>query len=131
MVMWVPSFVTSTDQSRAALPAEVPLADVVFNIGRTALLVAALAAGDVDILRTATEDRLHQARRLAVAQPSQAALQAALDAGAWAAWLSGSGPTVAVMCAVDEAEALAAALPVDGHTKILRIDHAGATIETD
>jgi len=131
MVMWVPSFVTSTDQSRATLPAQVPLADVVFNIGRTALLVAALTAGDIDVLRTATEDRLHQARRLAAAPPSQAALQAALDVGAWAAWLSGSGPTVAVMCAVDEAEAVAAALPTDGHTKILRIDHGGATIESD
>jgi homoserine kinase len=54
---------------------------------------------------------------------------AALDAGAWAAWLSGSGPTVAAMCAVDEAESLGAALPQDGHTKILRIDHAGAVIE--
>ena len=125
MVMWVPSFLTSTDESRAKLPAQVPLEDVVFNLGRTALLVAALAAGDVHTLRIATEDRLHQDRRFAVAGPSLAALAA----GAWAAWLSGSGPTVAVMCAVDEAEDLAAALPADGHTKILRIDHVGATIE--
>ena len=28
-----------------------------------------------------------------------------------------------------EAEDLAAALPADGHTKILRIDHAGAVVE--
>ena len=129
MVMWVPSFLTSTDESRAKLPAQVPLEDVVFNLGRTALLVAALAAGDVHTLRIATEDRLHQDRRFAAAGPSRAALEAALEAGAWAAWLSGSGPTVAVMCAVDEAEDLAAALPADGHTKILRIDHGGATIE--
>jgi homoserine kinase len=129
MVMWVPSFVTSTDESRTKLPTQVPMADVVFNIGRTALLVAALAAGDVDALREATRDRLHQDVRLAAAEPSRAALQAALDAGAWASWLSGSGPTVAAMCAVDEAEELAAALPADGHTKILRIDHAGAVIE--
>lgn len=129
MVMWVPSFTTSTDESRGKLAAEVPRADVVFNIGRTALLVAALAAGDVDALRTATQDRVHQDVRLAVAVPSRAALDAALAAGAWAAWLSGSGPTVAAMCAVDEAEELAAALPTDGHTKILRIDHAGAVIE--
>lgn len=129
MVMWVPTFSTSTDESRGRLPAEVPLADVVFNLGRTALLVAALAAGDVDALRTATEDRLHQQRRLAAAEPSRAALDAALAGGAWAAWLSGSGPTVAVMCAVDEAEEIAASLPADGHTKILRIDHGGATIE--
>ena len=130
MVMWVPSFTTSTDQSRGKLPASVPMADVVFNIGRTALLVAALAAGDVDALREATRDRLHQDVRLAAAAPSRAALHAALMAGAWAAWLSGSGPTVAAMCAVDEAESLAAALPDDGHTKILRIDHAGAVIES-
>jgi homoserine kinase len=129
MVMWVPSFATSTDESRTKLPATVPMADVVFNLGRTALLVAALAAGDVDVLRTATEDRLHQDIRLAAAEPSKAAMTAALAAGAWASWLSGSGPTVAAMCAVDEAEALAAALPQDGHTKVLRIDHAGAVVE--
>ncbi len=129
IVMWVPTFSTSTDESRGRLPAAVPLADVVFNIGHTALLVAALAAGDVGALRTATQDRLHQQQRLAAAEPSGAALDAALGAGAWAAWLSGSGPAVAVMCAVDEAEHLAAALPSEGHTKILRIDHGGATIE--
>lgn len=129
MVMWVPSFVTSTDESRGKLPAAVPLADVVFNIGRTALLVAALAAGDVDALRAATQDRVHQDLRFVAAAPSKAALDAALGAGAWAAWLSGSGPTVAAMCPVDEAEELARALPSDGHTKILRIDHAGAVIE--
>jgi len=130
MVMWVPSFVTSTDESRTRLRNDVSMADVVFNLGRTALLVAALAAGEVSVLREATRDRLHQDVRLAAAEPSRRALEAALDAGAWASWLSGSGPTVAAMCAVDEAEDLAAALPDDGHTKILRIDHAGAVVET-
>jgi homoserine kinase len=129
MVMWVPSFVTSTDESRTRLRADVPMADVVFNLGRTALLVAALAAGEVSVLREATRDRLHQDLRLAVAEPSKRAMAAALAAGAWASWLSGSGPTVAAMCAVDEAEDLASSLPDDGHTKILRIDHAGAVIE--
>jgi homoserine kinase len=131
MVMWVPAFATSTDESRTTLRTDVPMADVVFNIGHTALLVAALAAGDVGVLREATRDRLHQDMRLAAAAPSKAALEAALAHGAWAAWLSGSGPTVAAMCAVDEAEGLAAALPADGHTKIVRIDHAGAVVEGD
>lgn len=129
MVMWVPAFVTSTDESRTKLRTEVPMADVVFNVGHTALLVAALAAGEVGVLREATRDRLHQDVRLAAAEPSRAALEAALAHGAWAAWLSGSGPTVAAMCAVDEAEELAASLPTDGHTKIVRIDHAGAVVE--
>jgi homoserine kinase len=130
MVMWVPSFRTLTDQSRGRLPDTVPFDDVVFNVGRVALLVAALAAGQVDALREATRDRLHQDVRLAAAEPSRRALDAALAADAWAAWLSGSGPTVAVMCAADEAEDLAATLPEDGHTKVLRIDHGGATIES-
>jgi homoserine kinase len=72
---------------------------------------------------------LHQQLRLTKAVPSREAMDAALAHGAWAAWLSGSGPTVAAMCAVDDAEDLAAALPADGHTKVLRIDHAGTVIE--
>ena len=129
MVMWVPDFETSTDRSRAALPTSVPMSDVVFNVGHTALLVAALAAGDISSLREATRDRLHQEVRFATAAPSRAAHLRALELGAWASWLSGSGPTVAAMCAADDAERIAAGMPEGGHTKVLRIDHAGAVIE--
>jgi homoserine kinase len=131
IVVWIPSFTTSTDESRTKLGSHVPLDDAVFNIGRVALLVAALAAGDTAALRSATEDRLHQDRRLAAAEPSRTALQTALDAGAWCSWLSGSGPTVAAMCPYDDADELAAHMPGDGHTKVLRIDHEGAVIEAD
>jgi homoserine kinase len=105
------------------------LQDAVFNIGRTAMLVAALASGDADALRHAVDDRIHQPRRFESSPASLAAHRAALDAGAWCSWLSGSGPTVAAMCPIDAAPALAAALPADGHTKILRIDHGGASLE--
>jgi len=128
VVVWIPSFTTSTDHSRKALPATVSMADAVFNVGRATLLVAALTAGDVDALRIATEDRLHQDRRFEHAPPARAALAAGLDAGAWCGWLSGSGPTIALLCARTEADALAAALPADGHTKVLEIDRAGATL---
>ncbi|HEY4610206.1 MAG TPA: homoserine kinase [Ilumatobacteraceae bacterium] len=131
IVVWIPSFTTSTDESRTKMGRDVPLSDAVFNIGRTALLVAALAAGDVDALRSATQDRLHQDVRLASAEPSRIALDTALDAGAWCSWLSGSGPTVAAMCPYDEADELASRMPADGHTKVLRIDHGGAVIEAD
>ena len=128
VVAWVPGFTTSTDASRGELTGSVDRADAVFNVGRVALLVAALATGDVDALRTATQDRLHQDIRLAHAGPSRRAMTAALDAGAWCAWLSGSGPTIALLCPVDQAPAIAAALPVDGHTKLLRVDHDGARV---
>jgi homoserine kinase len=128
VIAWVPSFTTATEKSRTTLPSDVPFGDAVFNVGRTALLVAALAAGDVDALRAATEDRLHQDRRLATAIPARAALAAGLASGAWCGWLSGSGPTVALLCAPDDAGALAASLPADGHVKRLAVDRDGATV---
>jgi len=42
--------------------------------------------------------------------------------------LSGSGPTVAMLCESARAEEVAAALPASGHTKCLHIDHEGATL---
>ena len=48
VVVWIPAMATSTRRSRATLPSTVSFGDAVFNVSRTALLVAALAAGDVD-----------------------------------------------------------------------------------
>ena len=128
VVVWVPSFSTRTDHSRTALSATVSMADAVFNIGHAAYLVAALAAGDVDALRHGTDDRLHQQQRFAAVPQSLAAYEAALEAGAWCSWLSGSGPTVAALCSADMAQTIAGSLGADGHTKILQIAATGATL---
>ena len=91
---------TSTQQvPRARSPATVSFADAVFNVGRTALLVAALAAGDVEALargdgRPAAPGRAGSPP----SPPSHVALADGLAAGAWCGWLSGSGPTVALLC---------------------------------
>ena len=128
IVVWVPDTQTSTEKSRTAIPGQIPLADVIYNIGHTALLMAALASGDVDVLRQATTDRLHQDRRLANVPGSKAALDAALGTTAWCAWLSGSGPTVAAMCARADAGGVAQALPKDGRVLQLEIDALGARV---
>jgi homoserine kinase len=129
VVVWIPSgTTTSTDRSRTTLADTVSREDAVFNLGRVALFVAACAVGDTARLRAATEDRLHQPVRLAAAPASAAAIEAGLAAGAWGAWLSGSGPTVAMLCEPARADAIADALPSDGSTKVLRIDHAGASV---
>ncbi len=130
VVVWVPdATTTSTDQSRTTLSDTVSRADAVFNLGRAATFVAACANGDAAALRMATEDRLHQPVRLAAVPEAAAAIEAGLDRGAWAAWLSGSGPTVAMLCESARADDIAAGLPTSGRTKALRIDHAGATVE--
>ena len=93
-VLYVPDRVLHTTAMRAALPPEVPRADAVFNVGRAALAVAAIASGHYEYLRAATEDRLHQPYRAVPYPEFPELLRAARDAGALGACLSGSGSTV-------------------------------------
>jgi homoserine kinase len=125
-IAWVPETQTSTEKSRTAIASSIPLPDVVFNIGHTALLMAAFAAGDIAVLREATKDRMHQDVRFAASPNSHEAFKAALATDAWCAWLSGSGPTVGVLCAKADAARIAGLLPKSGASHILNIDHDGA-----
>lgn len=130
VVVWIPDRETSTKTSRGQLGTTVSFDDAVFNVGHTALLVAALAAGDVGALRVASEDRLHQDVRLARVPDSHHALRTALEAGAWCAYLSGSGPSIAALSAPGRrAETVAAALESTGRTLILGVDHEGARLQ--
>ncbi len=131
LVVWIPDRETATSSSRRLLAEEVPFADAAFNVGRTALLVAGLAAGDTSVLRVATEDRLHQNRRLARVPETRGAIEAALDAGAYAAWLSGSGPTAAAFVEPGRADEIAAALPSRGRAVVLPIELEGAIVSME
>jgi homoserine kinase len=125
LVIWVPPAQTSTDASRGRLPENVSLADATFNIGRAALLVAAIATERWDVLRSATEDRVHQRARLPAVPESERALGLLLDGPALAAWLSGSGPSVAALVRPVDSAAIADSLPATGHCKVLSIDALG------
>lgn len=142
LLVWSPTRSTSTDASRRVLPETVPLGDAVRSIGNAALWVAAVASGELSLLRTATEDQLHQAPRLAARPDSSAALAAFLARPeVLGAWLSGSGPSVAALVVADptadagdatdpavvvavEAE-LAAQLSDAGRLRSLAVDRAG------
>lgn len=128
IIVWVPQKQTSTKESRTKLPTEIKFEDAVFNVGRTALLVAALAAGDIRALSIATSDRLHQDLRFTKSPESKMALQAAVDAGAWCAWLSGSGPTIAAMVDRGSAQRVDEALPANGAKMVLGIAQLGAEL---
>lgn len=128
VVVWIPESQTSTHESRTTLDVTVPLVDAVFNIGHVSLLLAALARGDISALRVAMQDRLHQDIRLIAAPDSRLAMNRALAGPSWCAWLSGSGPSVAAMCADEDAPELAALLPRNGVVKILTIDMHGAVV---
>jgi homoserine kinase len=130
IVVWVPDRETATNSARRGLPAQVRFDDAAFNVGRTALLVAALAAGDTEALRVATEDRLHQDHRLARSPDTRAAIDTAIRAGAYAAWVSGSGPSAAAFVDPAKAQHIAAAMPSGGRAMVLPIAEEGATVTT-
>lgn len=92
------------------------------------MFVSACASGDTAALRPATDDRLHQPIRLQLVPDSRDAIGAALDAGARASWLSGSGPTVALVCDPADVDSIVAALPDSGHAPVMRIEAAGTVL---
>ena len=95
LVLLVPGFSMPTEETRRKLPDRVTRNQAVHNIGRAALLIAALEQRRYDLLQTATEDVLHQPARATVFEPMYPIFQAARDAGAHGVFLSGGGPTIA------------------------------------
>jgi len=128
VVVWIPDVTTATDSSRAGLAPTVDRADAVHNLGRVVQLVVAIERDDPALLGGATSDRLHQSSRFEHLPGAPEALAAGVEAGAWCGWLSGSGPTVALLCDSSDAEAVVAELPNGGHCKQLRIDTLGTRI---
>lgn len=127
----VPDFTMSTDLARSLQPKQVSHEDAVFNLSRSALLVAALTQSP-ELLFEATEDRLHQTYR-GEAMPATRDLIGALRAAGHAAVVSGAGPSVLVL-AGDPGERIAAAEIAEsqpgGWTPLfLAVDIKGATVE--
>ena len=93
-VLFVPERRIATVDARRMLPAEVTVADAVFNMSRAALLVAGMQGNHPEYLRIATQDRLHQPYRQSIFPPMKVIFTAAMAAGALGVFLSGSGSTI-------------------------------------
>ncbi len=77
LVVWIPSAATtSTDRSRSGLNPEIRRQDAVHNLGRCAQFVLAVEHDDPSLLAGATDDRIHQERRLAMVPDASEALDA-------------------------------------------------------
>ena len=134
VVVAVPAFRLPTVEARAALPEQVPLADAVFNLGRTALVVHSLSHADYDLLAAVMDDRLHQPYRTRLIPGLADVFRAARQAGAAGVALSGAGPSV-VAFAPAEHEAIAQAMRLafadhglDARTVVLETTTEGASV---
>lgn len=101
LVACVPEFILPTSQARKALPASVPHGDAVFNLSRTALLVAALTKGREELLALACQDRIHQDYRKGLIPGFDNVVAKARTAGALACMLSGAGPSILALAGVE------------------------------
>ena len=97
-VLVVPDEEVVTAEARAAMPAEVPLTDAVYNVGHAALLVLGLAQGDLSLIARGLADSLHQPRRRHLYPRSMELVEGAAGMGALGATISGAGPTVLFWC---------------------------------
>jgi homoserine kinase len=136
-VFFIPDFAMDTIVGRTLVPSEYPKQDVVFNIGRVALFVAALQTKQYHLLRTAMEDRVHQPPRTKIFPCMPELIKAALDAGALGAALSGAGPSIIALadgCFEKIANAMAKKAEekgIAGETAVLSITNKGASVLND
>ncbi len=135
-VALIPDFAVSTQAAREMLPEQVPLQDAVFNLQRAALWIAAAQSRTWRVLREACRDALHQPYRKKLVPGFEAIVAAALEAGAVAAFLSGSGSAIVALTPADgdgvaQAMQEAAALQNFGYqARILELDSRGAIVQT-
>jgi homoserine kinase len=127
----VPESTMSTELARSLRPASVPHEDAIFNVSRSALLIAALIQSP-ELLLAATEDKLHQSYR-AAAMPETESLILELRSHGLPAVVSGAGPSILVLCS-DPAQRLAAAELIAARrgspwqSLLLAVDFKGATV---
>ena len=136
LVLAIPEFTLSTQKARDILPDTVEFSDAIYNISRSALLVASIATGKLDMLSLAMKDVLHQPYRSNLIPGFDEVVETASDAGALSVTLSGAGPTIAAYC-LDNMERVGKQMQdvfmrhdILCDIKVIRADQEGARVWT-
>jgi homoserine kinase len=108
-VAW-PDAKLETSFARSLLPREVPHRAAVDTARRLACLLEGLRSGDPELLGTANDELLHVPYRLPHIPAGAEVIQAARDAGAHMATISGSGSALFAISARADADRVAAAM---------------------
>lgn len=97
-----PPYEVRTADARRVLPREVSRETAVWQMGRCVATVRALERGDAELLSRACHDRLHEPYRAKLIPDYEPLREAALDAGACAFMISGSGSTMLAVADGDD-----------------------------
>ena len=131
-VVVIPNKPISTARSRTTLPKSYSKENAVFNLSHAALTVAAFFNEDWEMLKIATQDRIHQKARMKMMPELFAVQKAAFEQGALMSTLSGSGSTFFSLCYDEDAAALESRLEQrfpQFVVKTLHLDNNGLTVE--
>ncbi|MBQ7455007.1 MAG: homoserine kinase [Clostridia bacterium] len=131
-VALTPDFPLSTHAARAALPAQVPFGDAVYNLSRLPLLIRALEEGDEALLARSLRDKLHQPYRRPLIDEYADVERLASENGCRCVCVSGAGPTL--LCLTRDAE-FSARMKKDAaklrhlwQVRDLLVDHQGISV---
>jgi homoserine kinase len=110
-ILLIPSFEIPTQAARQLLPSNILLTDAAANAADAAVIAAAFATQNYELLHETFRDRLHQPFRTPLIPFLPKVLTTAEKAGALGGWLSGSGSTIAtVALGKEKATRVAAAI---------------------
>jgi homoserine kinase len=90
----IPDFMLSTERAREVLPSMYSRKDLVYTTSHAGVLIAALATGNLPLLRSAMQDVIHQPYRIPLVPGLDTILRQAPEHGALGVALSGAGPTM-------------------------------------
>ena len=93
-----PQIEIKTSEARAMLPASVPLKEAIRNWSNLGSLVAALAKGDYALIARSLEDTIVEPVRKSLIPKFDEVKAACLEAGALGGGISGSGPSIFMLC---------------------------------
>lgn len=102
-VVVIPDRPMSTAQSRTQLPKSYLMRDVVFNQSRVGLMCSAFFSENWDMLRYASQDKMHENRRMKKLKELFKVREIALANKALMSTLSGSGSTFFSLCYKEDA----------------------------
>ena len=135
-IVCTPDFSLNTERARRALPKKVLLRDAVFNLSRSAMMIAALAQKQYQMLSCAMKDRLHQPYRQKLIPGMESVLNAARMSGAVGAALSGAGPSLIALASTKNASRVARAMQttwkrhmIVAQSRVLSFDTTGTSVQ--
>lgn len=110
IVAILPDLVVNTRDARRILPKSVSLEDFVFDIGSASMMVVGMMRNDLKLIGESMQNHVIESVRARLIPRYLDVMESALQAGASGVTISGAGPAMIAVCALDKREKVASAM---------------------